>query len=127
MSLTLSMAALFDSRQIDMIGSPANKRSTKMTFNFLLISFLAIVAASCATAAKNPHPEETTETSKPVSDTVKGFDFAGPQILPAPKPGMICTMELKPEQAACHEAKGKVIKADKCKILCSLPIKKPSP
>jgi hypothetical protein len=94
-----------------------------MTSIFLVTAYLTLAAASCATAAKSPATEPPKETSKPVSDTVNGYDFAGPQRLAAPKPGMICTMELKPEQAACHEAGGKAIKADKCRILCSVPIK----
>jgi hypothetical protein len=98
-----------------------------MTSNLLIAAYLTVAAASCATAAKAPASETPKEAPKPASNTVNGYDFAGPQTLVAPKPGMICTMELKPEQAACHEAGGKAIKADKCRILCSVPIKSKNP
>ena len=94
---------------------------------FLTAALVVVAASSCATPAKDPTSDSPKELPKPVSDTVSGYDFAGIQTLPMPKPGMICTMELKPEQAACHGAGGKTIKADKCKILCSVPIKNQSP
>ncbi len=87
----------------------------------LMISLLVMVLI---TSCRSTTPSASNHLSSAVNATndLNGYDFSGPKTMEAAPKDMICTALVRAEEVACQDVKGKTILANKCQVMCSIPI-----